>query len=79
MLGGVAGGLGDYLDFDSTIIRLIFAFSVFLGGAGFVAYLLMWLVVPEAPIVTVSVTAKKTVAPKPAVKKSSNAAKKSAS
>jgi phage shock protein C len=49
MIGGVAGGLGDYFDIDSTIVRLVFVLSVFVGGAGFIAYIVMWIVVPQGP------------------------------
>jgi phage shock protein C len=49
MLGGVCGGLAEYLDTDPTIIRLAFALSILLGGAGILAYLVMWIVMPEAP------------------------------
>ena len=49
MIGGVAGGLGDYFDIDPTIVRLVFVLSVFVGGAGFIAYIIMWIVVPQGP------------------------------
>ncbi|MCL5428217.1 MAG: PspC domain-containing protein [Chloroflexi bacterium] len=49
MIGGVAGGLAEYLDTDPTIIRLAFALSILLGGAGVIAYLIMWIVMPEEP------------------------------
>jgi phage shock protein PspC (stress-responsive transcriptional regulator) len=46
MLFGVCGGLGKYLGFDSTIIRIIFGVLVFCGGIGIVAYIVMAIVVP---------------------------------
>ncbi len=49
MIGGVCGGLAEYLDTDPTIIRLAFALSILLGGAGVIAYLIMWIVIPEEP------------------------------
>jgi phage shock protein PspC (stress-responsive transcriptional regulator) len=49
MIGGVASGLGDYFDIDPTIVRLIFVLSIFVGGAGFIAYVIMWIVVPQGP------------------------------
>jgi phage shock protein PspC (stress-responsive transcriptional regulator) len=49
MLAGVAAGLADFLDIDPTIVRLIFAFSIFLGGTGLLVYFVMWMVVPEEP------------------------------
>lgn len=49
MLGGVAGGLARYLDVDSTLVRLAFIALFFAAGAGFLAYLIAWIVIPEEP------------------------------
>ena len=49
MISGVCGGLGEYLSIDPTIIRLIFVIAALWGGAGFIVYLVMMLVVPEEP------------------------------
>ena len=47
MLGGVAGGIGEYFEIDPTIVRIIFVVTLFMGGTGIIAYLIMWVVVPE--------------------------------
>jgi phage shock protein C len=47
MLGGVCGGLGDYLGIDPTFIRIFFFIIVFGGGAGFWIYVLLWFLIPE--------------------------------
>ena len=48
VLAGVCGGLGEYFDMDPVVVRVIFAlFAVFAGG-GVLAYVILWLVVPEA-------------------------------
>ncbi|MBX3047537.1 MAG: PspC domain-containing protein [Anaerolineales bacterium] len=49
MLGGVAAGLGDFLDIDPTIVRLLFAFAFIFWGVGVLVYVVMWIVVPEEP------------------------------
>ncbi len=49
MLGGVAGGLAEYFAIDPTLVRIIFVVSLFAGGAGVIAYIIMWIVVPEEP------------------------------
>ncbi len=49
MIGGVAGGIGDYFDIDSTLIRIIFIVALVLGGSGILAYIILWIVVPEEP------------------------------
>lgn len=49
MIGGVAGGLAEYFDIDATLIRVIFVITVFFGGGGIIAYIILWIVVPEKP------------------------------
>ncbi len=50
MIAGVCGGLGQYLNIDPTIIRLLFVLSTFWGGSGFIAYLVMMVLIPEEPL-----------------------------
>ncbi len=69
MVGGVASGLADFLEIDPTIVRLIFAFSIFLGGTGALVYFVMWLVVPEAPDAGSEVVEAKPAAKKTTTKK----------
>jgi len=45
-IAGVCGGLGAYFDIDPVFFRLVFLLSIFFGGLGAVAYLVMWLMVP---------------------------------
>jgi phage shock protein C len=51
MIGGVAAGLAEYFDIDPTLIRVLFVITLFLGGTGILAYILLWIIVPEEPIV----------------------------
>ncbi len=51
MIGGVAGGLANYFDIDPTLIRVLFVVSIFIGGGGILAYIILWIVVPEEPII----------------------------
>lgn len=48
MIGGVCGGLAEYLGIDSAIVRVIFAVMMLAGGVGVLAYFLAWIIVPEA-------------------------------
>jgi phage shock protein C len=50
MIAGVCGGLGHYLNIDPTIVRLLFVLSTFWGGSGFIAYLVMMVLIPEEPL-----------------------------
>lgn len=49
ILGGVAGGLGEYFEIDPVIIRLIFVILVIAAGSGFLIYFLAWIIIPENP------------------------------
>ena len=57
MIGGVCGGIGEYFDVDPTIIRIIAVIGLF-AGAGVLAYIVLWIVVPEEPYVAESTTQK---------------------
>src|SRR5688572_18379741 len=49
MIGGVCAGLGDYLNIDPNIIRLLFVLGFFtFNGAMLLVYLIMAIVTPEA-------------------------------
>jgi len=47
VIGGVCGGIAEYLDIDPTIVRLIWVFSALYGGIGIIAYLVCLIVIPE--------------------------------
>jgi len=49
MIAGVCGGLGNYLGIDPTIIRLIFVFLAFYHFLGVWVYLVMVILLPQAP------------------------------
>lgn len=49
-LGGVCAGLAEYFDLDPTIVRVIWLLAVLLGGTGLLAYLILWIVLPLAPL-----------------------------
>ncbi|HTI28771.1 MAG TPA: PspC domain-containing protein [Methylomirabilota bacterium] len=46
VLGGVAGGLGDYFNVDPLLIRISFVGLMIFGGAGLVLYVVAWLLLP---------------------------------
>ena len=47
MLGGVCGGLGQYLGIDPTFVRIFFFILIFGAGTGFWVYVLLWILIPE--------------------------------
>jgi phage shock protein C len=48
-IGGVCGGLGEFLDKDPVLLRVLFILISLLWGFGIIVYLIMWLVVPLKP------------------------------
>jgi len=49
VLGGVCSGLGNYFGIDSVILRIIFVI-MFFSGIGFLAYIILWAVVPSSAV-----------------------------
>jgi phage shock protein C len=47
MIGGVCGGIGEYLNVDPTFIRLLWILFTFAYGSGVLAYIIAWIVIPE--------------------------------
>jgi len=49
MIAGVCGGIAEYFDVDSTLVRLLTVIFVLLGGAGVVVYIIAWIIIPQKP------------------------------
>jgi phage shock protein C len=51
-IAGICGGLGEYLNVDPTVMRILFVAGFFLTGSlMFWVYLILWIVIPEPPII----------------------------
>jgi phage shock protein C len=48
-VAGVCGGIAEYFGVDPVLIRLLWIFFTLAAGGGVLAYIIAWLVVPEAP------------------------------
>ena len=46
-LCGVCGGIAEYFDLDSTIVRIGWVLFTLLGGSGIIAYIVCALVMPD--------------------------------
>lgn len=46
-IAGVCGGLAQFLDIDSTAVRVAMALLILFGGMSLIAYLVMWLIIPD--------------------------------
>ena len=49
-IAGVAGGIGDYLDVDPTVIRVLWIVSLFFMGMGILLYIILAFVMPLEPL-----------------------------
>jgi phage shock protein C len=47
VIGGVCGGLGDYFAVDPTLVRIAAVLLALANGVGVVAYIILWIIVPE--------------------------------
>ncbi|GAB6415967.1 PspC domain-containing protein [Bacillus luti] len=48
MLSGVCGGLGEYFDISSTLIRILWVIAILCFGTGFLVYLICLLLMPRS-------------------------------
>jgi phage shock protein C len=50
VLAGVCGGVARYLNVDPVAVRVLFAIlAAFTWGAALIAYVVMWILMPEEP------------------------------
>jgi len=48
-IAGVCGGLAEYFNIDSTLVRIFFLVLFFIGGGGLLAYIIIWIAAPNNP------------------------------
>jgi len=46
-LCGVCGGIGEYLNVDATLVRLLWILFSLAGGAGLLCYILAAIIMPD--------------------------------
>ena len=51
ILGGVCGGIAEWLGWDPTMVRVLYVLGSILSAAfpGTIVYIVLWIVVPKAP------------------------------
>lgn len=47
VFAGVCGGLGEYFDIDSNIVRVLWVLFALGGGSGLLVYIICALLIPE--------------------------------
>ena len=48
-IAGVCGGIAEYFNVDSTLIRLAWVVFSLLGGSGLLAYIIAAIIMPDRP------------------------------
>lgn len=48
ILGGVCSGISAYFNLDPVWFRLLFALAVIFAGSGFMIYIILWIIIPQA-------------------------------
>ena len=50
LIGGVCGGLADWLGWDVTLVRVLYVVVSILSAAfpGLLAYIILWIIMPDA-------------------------------
>lgn len=48
-IAGVASGLAEYFDLDTSLVRVLWVLSIFFGGLGILLYVAMAIIVPLEP------------------------------
>lgn len=54
VIGGVCGGIGEYLNTDPVLFRILFVVAFLVGGSGLLAYIILWIVIPLEEIPNIS-------------------------
>ena len=49
-IGGVCAGVGNYLDLDVTLVRVLWVLAFLCGGTGLLLYVILWIVLPVEPL-----------------------------
>jgi phage shock protein C len=49
LIAGVASGIAEYFDVDPTLVRVLWIASIFFGGLGLFAYVVMAIIMPLEP------------------------------
>jgi phage shock protein C len=50
VIDGVCGGIGEYLEVDPVLVRIVAVFFLFVGGSALVAYIVGMIIIPKAPV-----------------------------
>ena len=46
MIAGICGGVANYINIDSLLVRALFFFLIFASGIGILIYMILWFIMP---------------------------------
>ena len=46
-IAGVCGGIAEYLNLDSTLVRVLWVLVALIFGSGILAYIIAWILMPR--------------------------------
>lgn len=49
VFAGVCGGIGEYFDIDSSLVRILWVLLILGAGTGLLAYIICTIIIPESP------------------------------
>jgi phage shock protein C len=49
IIAGVCGGIAEYFNVDPVLVRLLWVIGSLAWGAGFLAYIIAWIIMPRNP------------------------------
>jgi len=49
-IGGVCGGIGEFIGVDPVVVRLVWAGLFLAFGVGLLVYLFSWIIIPNEPL-----------------------------
>ncbi len=58
-IAGVCSGLADFFGVDPTLVRLVTLLLILFGGLSLWVYILLWIIIPEAPATPFTLNRKK--------------------
>lgn len=58
-IAGICGGIAEFFGIDPTVVRLVTLLLILFGGLSIWIYVILWLVIPEAPARPFDIHAKK--------------------
>ena len=48
-IAGICAGIADYFDIDTTLVRVLWLLATLVPGPNILAYIILWIAVPEGP------------------------------